>query len=79
VPKKYGNIKEEEKLQQSIIARDIVKTVLDYGVSQYQIQKIIYLLTLELEDRNLMDDIQRFLKPILDADSEQNRQGLITT
>ena len=55
--KRYGKIKEEERLEQAIKAREITKTIMDYGVSQYQIAKIIYLLSLELEDRSMSDDI----------------------
>ena len=40
--KTYGKIKHEAKLEQAIVAREITKTVMDYGVSQYQIAKIIY-------------------------------------
>ena len=79
MPKKYGKNKEEETLQQAIIAREIVKTVLDYGVSQYQMQKIIYLLSLELEDRDTTDSICQSLNLVLDSSSEENQQGLITT
>jgi len=77
--KQYGKNKEEEKFQQAIAAREITKTILDYGVSQYQIQKIIYLLSLELEDRELMDSITKDLKNTLDSSNEENQQGLITT
>ena len=77
--KKYGKKKEEEKLQQAIAAREIVKTVLDYGISQYQMQKIIYLLSLELEDRDLMDSICQSLSLVLDSSNEENQEGLITT
>jgi len=79
VPKKYGKNKEEERLQQSIASREIVKTILEYGITQYQIQKIIYLLSLELENREMMDSIYQILKTVLDSSDEENQQGLITT
>jgi hypothetical protein len=72
VIKKYGKNKEEEKLEQGVDAREIVKTVMDYGVSQYQIKKILYLLSLELEDRNLADSVCEDFH--LAVDTEKNRK-----
>jgi len=79
VPKVYGKIKEEERIEQAIASREIVKTVLDYGISQYQIQKIIYLLALELENRDAMDGVLQSLKPVLDEHTANEKPGLITT
>ena len=39
--KLYGTSKEEELLSQAITSREIVKEILDYGVTQYQIAKLI--------------------------------------
>jgi len=63
--KNYGKIKDEEKVEQSIVARDITKTIMEYGVSQYQILKIVYLLSLELEDRELSDDLITVVNSVL--------------
>tara|TARA_Y100001970_G_C14171147_1_gene824233 strand:- start:124 stop:369 length:246 start_codon:yes stop_codon:yes gene_type:complete len=68
--KKYGKIKEEKRLQESIVARDITKTIMDYGVSQYQITKIIYLLSLELENRDMSDDILAIVKEVLEDNTD---------
>jgi len=72
--KKYGQIKEEKRLQESIAAREITKTIMDYGVSQYQIAKIIYLLSLELEDRDTTDviisTVNKALGETTDADDQ---------
>ena len=72
--KTYGKIKDEARLEQAIIARDIVKTIMDYGVSQYQIAKIIYLLSLELEDRELSDDLITVVKEALGENSEEQSE-----
>ena len=78
--KTYGKNEQEVQLEQSIVAREIVKTVTNYGVSQYQIKKIIYLLSMELEDRNLADSICEDLHQVLNSSSEEeNQPGLITT
>lgn len=72
--KTYGKIKDEARLEQAIIARDIAKTIMDYGVSQYQIAKIIYLLSLELEDRELSDDLIIVVKEALGENSEEQSE-----
>jgi hypothetical protein len=72
--KTYGKIKDEARLEQAIIARDIAKTIMDYGVSQYQIAKIIYLLSLELEDRELSDDLITVVKEALGESSEEESE-----
>ena len=72
--KTYGKIKQEERLEQAIVAREITKTVMDYGVSQYQIAKIIYLLSLELENREMSDDIVSAVNPALEKESEEESE-----
>jgi len=71
--KRYGKIKEEERLEHAIAAREITRTVIDYGVSQYQIAKIIYLLSLELENREMSDDIIAVVKDVL-GENEPNQE-----
>ena len=46
--------KNEEDVLESSKAREIVQEVLNFGVSQFQIKKVIKFLSLELEDRSLM-------------------------
>tara|TARA_Y100000591_G_C21744359_1_gene651105 strand:+ start:920 stop:1162 length:243 start_codon:yes stop_codon:yes gene_type:complete len=72
--KTYGKIKDEARLEQAIVARDIAKTIMDYGVSQYQIAKIIYLLSLELEDRELSDDLITVVREALGENSEEESE-----
>ena len=74
--KKYGQIKEEKRLQESITAREITKTIMDYGVSQYQIAKIIYLLSLELEDRDMTDVIISTIKEVLGETTDTDNTKL---
>ena len=47
--KKYGKAYGESSIEENIIAREIVKEILDYGITQAQILQIAYLLSLELE------------------------------
>ena len=44
----------EKDASESFISRQIVQEIMDYGVTQFQICKVIELLALELENRNLM-------------------------
>jgi len=55
--KAFGTSIEEEKIEDKIKAREIVQSVLQYGVNQQQIEQIIYLFSMELENVNLMKDL----------------------
>ena len=48
-------------VESSIKCREIVQTVLDYGVSQKEIYQLIYLLSLELESIDHMKQITNFI------------------
>ncbi len=76
--KKYGKLKEEIKLEESIVSREIVGSILKYGVSQYQISKIIFLLSLELEDRDVLENITNAIKPLLEGKIENNSSIIVT-
>jgi hypothetical protein len=73
--KTYGKIQHEQQLEQAVAARDISRTVIDYGVSQYQITKIIYLLSLELENRDIADNIFVAVKGALDNDDNNENDN----
>ncbi len=49
--------RESKEVMNSIRAREIVSEILNFGVNQHQMKKIIKFLSLELEDRNLMQKI----------------------
>ena len=55
--KNFGTSEIENNLEDKIKAREIVQSVLDYGVNQKQILQIINLFAMELEDTNLMKQI----------------------
>ena len=59
--KQFGTSEVEEEIQDKIRAREIVQSVLDYGVNQKQILQIINLFAMELEDTNLMKEITGFI------------------
>ena len=55
--KQYGKSEEERKIEDNIKAREIIQTVLEYGVNQAQIEQMIYILALNLENVNLMKEL----------------------
>ena len=64
--KHYGTTSEESRVEDILECRQIVKTIMDYGISQKQILKLIGLLALELESRDqlkqISDLVERFEK-----------------
>tara|TARA_X000000950_G_C13565177_1_gene517210 strand:- start:232 stop:468 length:237 start_codon:yes stop_codon:yes gene_type:complete len=44
----------EQDAAETFVSRQIVQEIMDYGVTQFQIGKVIELLALELENRELM-------------------------
>tara|TARA_Y100000592_G_scaffold100054_1_gene178399 strand:+ start:1585 stop:1827 length:243 start_codon:yes stop_codon:yes gene_type:complete len=48
---------QEKDLADSVVAREISQEIMRYGVSQFQIKKIIKFLALELEDNVMMKKI----------------------
>ena len=59
--KQFGTSEEEEIIQDKIKAREIVQTVIEYGVNQKQLEQMIYLLAMELENVSLMKDLTQLI------------------
>lgn len=55
--KQFGISKEEQDIHDKIKAREIVQTVIEYGVNQSQLMQMIYLLAMELENVELMKQL----------------------
>jgi predicted transposase YdaD len=58
-------MKQEEvkkKIDNRKVSREIVKTILDYGISEEQKIDIMYMLSLELESNKVMKEISDYLK-----------------
>ena len=64
---------QEKDLADGVIAREIVQEILKYGVSQFQIEKIINLLALELEDNQKLKNVCDAIKGI----PKENKKTLI--
>ena len=59
--KQFGTSEEETLIKDKAKAREIVQTVLDYGVNQTQITQMIFLLSMELENNDLMKQITNLI------------------
>ena len=74
--KHYGSTASEKKLAKIQSCRDIVRTVVQFGVDQEQLLTLIRLLALELEDHEAMVQITEVVKgleqPTLFIDQEEN-------
>ena len=80
--KKYGKTQEETLCEKNIQCREIVRTILDFGVDEYQKFKIIELLSLELENRDSLIEITSATKKYLKKDGNDDdtkETKLITT
>ena len=53
-----------KKVEDNIKAREIVQTVLDYGVNNNQMLQIIYLFALELENQEHVKTITKIINDI---------------
>ena len=70
----------EEDMSDSFMSRQIVQEILNFGVRQEQMIKIIQILALELEDRDLMLKISNLIEDYLgEGDTSHNTEakGLI--
>ena len=65
----------KDNLTENVIARQIVAEVLNFGVTQRQILQTIYLLSLELEDREKSVAIANIAKE--NAKNSTTQTGLI--
>jgi len=61
--------KEKKEMLENVKSREIVQTIMDYGVSQHQIKKIIEFLAMELEERDIMVEVCKALSDNPESDS----------
>ena len=73
---KIGKTKEEKHLERMSMCRDIVKKIIDFGVTEKQKEQIIYLLSLELEDRDRMLSITKAIDKKDNKNNETKILGL---
>ena len=73
--KKYGKTETEVYVEKLHECRDIVRKIIDFGVTENQKIQIIKLVALELEDNAMMKEITALLK----QDDVNTPQKLIYT
>ena len=57
-----SEVKDEVDLSDSFMARQVVQEILNFGINQGQMIKIIQILALELENRDLMLKIDNLIE-----------------
>jgi len=77
--KKYGTTSLESAVKEVAMSREIVAEILNFGVSQQQILRVAYLLSLELENREMMIDISGCIKKHMDSLGEPQKKSVIET
>ena len=75
---KYGKTDLELDVEATVICREIVQELLNFGVSDLQKLKIIELLGMELENRENMLAIIETCKGCLNIEDKQDKKTLIT-
>ena len=71
--KEFGkNTEEEEDILDRVKAREIIQTVLDYGVNQAQMYQMIFLLSLELENQDHVKKLSDLVKSFMAAKTKES-------
>ena len=76
---RYGSTDLEDFAKDSKACRQIVSEILQFGVTQQQILRITYLLSLELENREAMVDISTCIKKYVDNVGDNPKKSVIET
>jgi len=66
------SMKQDKNTIDAVKCREIVKEILDFGVSQYQVMTIIKFLAMELEDRNFMISIRKIVEEEIKKTENEN-------
>lgn len=74
--KRYGTTEEESDASDSLRCRQIVKAISDFGINEQQRLKVIYLLALELENRDHLQEITALIKR---CESGEHRKSTLIT
>ena len=76
--KTYGITDPELEIKDKVKCREIVQEILNFGVSQKQIIQIIYLLALELENRDDMLFLLEACKTVADGRVNKGSPSIVT-
>jgi len=67
---KIGNSDTDKTIKELQESREIIRTIMEFGINQQQILRIIYLLSLELENNEAMLEISSATKNYVENMSE---------
>ena len=73
---KFGSSQAEYEAKEMLRCRQIVSEILNFGVSQREIMRIMHLLSLEIESREVMIDLSDRIKSSMN-DSAGSLSGII--
>ena len=73
---KFGETQVEYEAKEMLKCRQIVSTITEFGVSQREILRIMHLLALEIESREVMVDLSERIKSAI-SDTAGALSGLI--
>jgi len=76
--KSYGTTDEELAITERAKCREIVTEILNFGVTQNQIVQIVYLLSLELENREDMLYLTKACKAVADGEINKSSTLIVT-
>jgi len=76
--KSYGTTDEEADIANRAKCREIVAEILNFGVTQNQIVQIVYLLSLELENREDMLFLTGACKTVVDGEINKSSALIVT-
>ena len=75
---RFGTTAEERDAREMLRCRQIAAEIVNFGVSQREILRIMRLLALELEDRSLMSSLSEQLRAAIEEGQSVPLSGLIT-
>ena len=67
----YGQTYFEKNLKKKQACRDIVQEIMNFGINQTQLLEILYLLSLEVDDRDTMLAIGDTIKNSISEEQEK--------
>ena len=63
-PVHYGQMGSEALAEENLVCRQIVREITNFGVSQRQLLMIMYLMAMELDDVQKVQEITAFLREV---------------
>jgi len=72
-----NKVNREKDANDSLICRNIVQEILKFGVSQQQVLRLLYYLSLELENRETMLDISSIIRGYIPSLAQEKESNIV--